>query len=535
MRLVDAAAAARQVARPEPRDRRHRRAVADVLRRRRHRRPGLARRHGRTRSATTTSSPAASTSRSTIPTGSSPRATRSRSTACRCCRTSPSARWPAARRSGCTARSTRPSAASIPAFPTSEDTDFCIRAHLAGYRLHFVPEAVYNYRLRDDLGAIRGRRTPTPAPRRCCAPRYMPPARFLARAAVADLGDRDRPARRRRLKARATGDPRDAGAARPRRRAARPRLRRARRRPRLPRAAAPAEAAVGDRLGAHRREAAGADLRRRPRPRLDPAAPRRPRPARREGDLLHGRPPRRAPPRARRPRRRRGPRDRQPQLGPSVAAGIGVDGGRRPARAHPRRAGAARPGAAAPALRPPGPQGRPRRAPPRLSHGLLAAPPARTGSTTTPRRSPDTLLDKVEPGAIVLLHDSLYSLGGRGRPRPRARRSPRSRPLIERLPDWRFVTVSELMRHGAVRERVWENRPAPGFRRGAEDRRACAEGECHDRSAGRPRVRVGISGSGFVARALAAVLVRTPDFAVDRRADPPAGGALGRRTSPRGC
>ncbi len=35
-----------------------------------------------------------------------------------------------------------------------EDTDFCIRAHLAGFELRFVPDAVYNYRFRSEPGAI---------------------------------------------------------------------------------------------------------------------------------------------------------------------------------------------------------------------------------------------------------------------------------------------------------------------------------------------------------------------------------------------
>jgi GT2 family glycosyltransferase len=42
-----------------------------------------------------------------------------------------------------------------PAFPVMEDIDFCIRAHLAGYELAFVPEAVYHYRFRGDLEGIR--------------------------------------------------------------------------------------------------------------------------------------------------------------------------------------------------------------------------------------------------------------------------------------------------------------------------------------------------------------------------------------------
>ena len=41
-----------------------------------------------------------------------------------------------------------------PAFTADEDTDFCIRAHLKGYRLRFVPDAVYNYRFRASPEAI---------------------------------------------------------------------------------------------------------------------------------------------------------------------------------------------------------------------------------------------------------------------------------------------------------------------------------------------------------------------------------------------
>jgi glycosyltransferase involved in cell wall biosynthesis len=40
------------------------------------------------------------------------------------------------------------------AFTVQEDHDFCIRAHLAGFELTFVPEAVCNYRFRDDFRAI---------------------------------------------------------------------------------------------------------------------------------------------------------------------------------------------------------------------------------------------------------------------------------------------------------------------------------------------------------------------------------------------
>ena len=35
-----------------------------------------------------------------------------------------------------------------------DDIDFCVRAHLAGFKLQFVPEAVVNYRFRTDLAGI---------------------------------------------------------------------------------------------------------------------------------------------------------------------------------------------------------------------------------------------------------------------------------------------------------------------------------------------------------------------------------------------
>ena len=41
-----------------------------------------------------------------------------------------------------------------PAFAVMEDIDFCVRAHLAGFELVFVPEAVYHYRFRGDLAGI---------------------------------------------------------------------------------------------------------------------------------------------------------------------------------------------------------------------------------------------------------------------------------------------------------------------------------------------------------------------------------------------
>ena len=39
-------------------------------------------------------------------------------------------------------------------FVCLDDIDFCVRAHLAGFTIQFVPEAVVNYRFRDDLAGI---------------------------------------------------------------------------------------------------------------------------------------------------------------------------------------------------------------------------------------------------------------------------------------------------------------------------------------------------------------------------------------------
>ena len=61
---------------------------------------------------------------------------------------------PGGPRSGSTARSSTAAGEFDPAFAVMEDIDFCIRAHLAGYDLVFVPEAIYHYRFRGDLDAI---------------------------------------------------------------------------------------------------------------------------------------------------------------------------------------------------------------------------------------------------------------------------------------------------------------------------------------------------------------------------------------------
>lgn len=67
-----------------------------------------------------------------------------------------------------------------PDFRYLEDTDFCIRAHLAGFALAFVPDAVLHYRLRHDPAA-RYRQTYNYARYRALLHRrYGPDAAFLA-------------------------------------------------------------------------------------------------------------------------------------------------------------------------------------------------------------------------------------------------------------------------------------------------------------------------------------------------------------------
>lgn len=41
-----------------------------------------------------------------------------------------------------------------PRFAALEDTDWCVRAHLKGYNIAFTPEATYHYRFRDDAASI---------------------------------------------------------------------------------------------------------------------------------------------------------------------------------------------------------------------------------------------------------------------------------------------------------------------------------------------------------------------------------------------
>ena len=67
------------------------------------------------------------------------------------------------------------------------------------------------------------------------------------------------------------------------------------------------------------------------------------------------------------------------------------------------------------------------------------------------------ILAEAAPGAIVLLHDSLYTYE-----EPRFRdRGPTIAALgllAERLPGWRFVTVSDLLAQGRPELRYWSRR-----------------------------------------------------------------------------
>ena len=352
-----------------------------------------------------------------------------------------------------------------PDFPTSEDTDFCIRAHLAGHRLVFVPEAVYHYRLRDDLRAIRRQAHAYARSEALLRARYMPPARFLARGPWRTWGAETGRLVARRLKAgvkaRLSGQAETEAA----------------------------RARAAERLGRAFGELDGAIAYRVP-----PRRPKRPTAivsVRTEAKLLaltfdDGPDP-----------------DWTPRL-LEVLAKAGAKAtffmvGARAAR-HPELV--ARVAAEGheignhtwdhPSLPTLGPEAvaeqiartRDQLAP----HGqALLRPPyghqdrsvdlaARrfgyrticwhaTGEDWLDRDAATIaglLAEKAEPGAIFLLHDSLYSWE-EAAVRDRTPTIEAVAMLVERLPGWRFVTVSELLAAGAVRERVWENRPAAGF------------------------------------------------------------------------
>jgi peptidoglycan/xylan/chitin deacetylase (PgdA/CDA1 family) len=68
----------------------------------------------------------------------------------------------------------------------------------------------------------------------------------------------------------------------------------------------------------------------------------------------------------------------------------------------------------------------------------------------------------LHPGAILLLHDSLASYAEE-RHRDRGPMLAAVETLLAARPDWRFVTVPELMARGRPRRRYWIQATAPGY------------------------------------------------------------------------
>ena len=117
-----------------------------------------------------------------------------RPTGWRCCRSSPSARSPAAPPLGFHRRVFEAVGGFDPAFAAQEDTDFCIRAHRKGFEIRMVPDAVYNYRFRDTPEAIY-RQAYAYSPRRgAAAPAPHGRAPLPRAAAVAEPRVAQRPA-----------------------------------------------------------------------------------------------------------------------------------------------------------------------------------------------------------------------------------------------------------------------------------------------------------------------------------------------------
>ena len=68
------------------------------------------------------------------------------------------------------------------------------------------------------------------------------------------------------------------------------------------------------------------------------------------------------------------------------------------------------------------------------------------------------MLDPLGPGSILLLHDSLYTYAEE-RFRDRGPMLEAVDILLTRRPDYRFVTVTELLRHGSAVKRCWVTKP----------------------------------------------------------------------------
>ena len=72
------------------------------------------------------------------------------------------------------------------------------------------------------------------------------------------------------------------------------------------------------------------------------------------------------------------------------------------------------------------------------------------------------VLDGLHPGAIVLLHDTLASWSAE-RFRDREPTLAAVEAVLAARPDWRFVTVPELLAQGRPRRRWWVQRSDPGY------------------------------------------------------------------------
>jgi peptidoglycan/xylan/chitin deacetylase (PgdA/CDA1 family)/glycosyltransferase involved in cell wall biosynthesis len=364
-----------------------------------------------------------------------------------------------------------------PAFAVLEDTDFCVRAHRKGFELALVPGAVYNYRFRAELGAIRRQaylyaRYRALLRRRCVDEPLLAPNRWLGllgetarlallRAANRALGRRQGPAERALLErnlGRALGTL--AGS--------------------LRHGVAPPGAAEGGRPGLPRplrralRPVAGSLVAVRTGEKLmaltfddgpDPAST----PELLEALARHG---------MRATFFLVGERAaRHPELVARIAAEgheIGNHSWDHPALPTlPLRAAAAQLRRARAAL---APHGGPLMRPPYGAQSLATHLLARLQGyrvvtwnvSCGDMRGDDaeTLAGQVvgaaAPGSIVLLHDTLYSWEDE-RFRDRGPTINAVGLLAERLPGWRFVTVSELLRAGRPVERVLVSSPPPAY------------------------------------------------------------------------
>ena len=74
----------------------------------------------------------------------------------------------------------------------------------------------------------------------------------------------------------------------------------------------------------------------------------------------------------------------------------------------------------------------------------------------------DRICDQIEPGAIVLMHDSLFSFEME-RYRDRSPTIAAIGLIADRMPDYRFVTVSQLLEAGSPVERARRKTSDAGY------------------------------------------------------------------------